>query len=135
MLEGYEKSDPEKSSDTEPFEPVSHHWRLMMRTPWRPPTDVLETEDSIMVRVEVAGMREDQFHIEINGRELLIRGARQDPAERRAFHQLEIRFGEFVLSVELPYFIDSSQVEAVYDNGFLMISLPKARPRQITFSE
>ncbi|MCC7129785.1 MAG: Hsp20/alpha crystallin family protein, partial [Anaerolineae bacterium] len=49
--------------------------------------------------------------------------------------QMEIRFGEFVLSVELPYFIDSSQVEAVYDNGFLMISLPKARPRQITFSE
>jgi len=135
MPKGYEKSDPEKSSDTEPFEPVAHHWRLMMRTPWRPPTDVFETEDSVMVRVEVAGMREDHFNIEINGRELFIRGIRQDSSERRAFHQMEIRFGEFVLSIELPYFIDSNQVEAVYENGFLVISLPKARPRQITFPE
>ncbi|MCC6956988.1 MAG: Hsp20/alpha crystallin family protein [Anaerolineales bacterium] len=135
MPESYNKNDPERYSDTDAFEPTSHHWRLLMHSPWRPPTDVFETEDSIMVRVEAAGMREDNFSVELNGRELLIRGVRQDLSERRAFHQMEIRFGEFMLSIELPYFIDSNRVEALYDNGFLVISLPKARPRQITFSE
>jgi HSP20 family protein len=135
MIESTPKSEPERYSDTDSLESSTFHWRLLMRSPWRPPTDVFETEELIIVRVEVAGMHEDGFVIELNGRELTIRGTRQDTSERRAYHQMEIRFGEFILTLELPYFIDSSQVQAVYNNGFLMISLPKARPRQILITE
>lgn len=102
---------------------------------WSPPTDVYETEESIIVRVEVAGMRDDDFSIELNVRVLSIRGHRQDPAERRAFHQMEIPFGEFHLELMLPSQIEPGQIEATYTQGFLRINLPKAQPRQIPIGE
>lgn len=102
-------------------------WRLVTRTPaWRPPTDVYENEAAIVVRVEVAGLREDDFSIELDGRYLTIRGARMDTPERRAYHQMEIRFGEFSTEIELLVPVVASQAEAVYNNGFLRVMLPKA---------
>jgi HSP20 family protein len=98
---------------------------------WRPPTDVYETEDAVVVRVEIAGMNEADFSIVIDQRYLIIRGVRAEPAERRAYHQMEIRFGEFGTEVELPYPVNVSQIEAVYNKGLLRVTLPKARPQKI----
>jgi len=80
-------------------------------------------------------MRENDFAIELNGRILSIKGSRQDVAERRAFHQMEIRFGEFSIELELPFHIENDQIQATYSNGFLRIILPKAHPRHISISE
>ena len=98
---------------------------------WRPPTDVYETENSIVVRVEIAGMDEADFTIILDERYLMIRGVRAEQAERRAFHQMEIRFGEFGTEIELPYPVAVNKVEAFYGMGFLRVVLPKARPQQI----
>ena len=98
---------------------------------WRPLTDVLETEQSLIVRVEIAGMKEDDFSIELNGRVLSIYGIRQDTEDRRAYHQMEIRFGEFRIEMELPHPVDATRVEAVYSNGFLRVDLPKAKPHHV----
>jgi len=137
MEKRYSKSEADKPTDTTgAIEWTSSGWRLFWRSPsWRPPTDVYETDEAIVVRVEIAGMCEDNFSIELNGRELTIRGFRQDADERRAFHQMEIRFGEFALSLELPFYIQTEHIQAVYNNGFLRVVLPKASPRQITLSE
>jgi HSP20 family molecular chaperone IbpA len=102
---------------------------------WNPPADVFETDDDIIVRVEIGGMQYDDFSIELNGRNLSIRGIRQDLPERRAFHQMEIHFGEFNVDLTLPQPVESDAVEAIYSNGFLRIILPKARPRQIPIGE
>lgn len=108
------------------------HWRLTMRTPhWRPPTDVFEIEQAFIVRVEIAGMQEEDFSIELDGRVLIIRGARPDQQERRAYHQMEIRFGEFISELEIPSAVNAAQVHAEYQNGFLRVILPKARPQKI----
>ena len=107
-------------------------WHINKRaTSWRPPMDIYETRDSITVRIEVAGMQEDDFIIELNGRFLSIRGARPDIVEHRAFHQMEIRFGEFYLEFEIPIPVDVEKIEAIYNNGFLLVSLPKSTPQQI----
>jgi len=98
---------------------------------WQPPTDVFETEDSVVVRVEVAGMHEEDFTVELDGRSLIIRGSRADPPERRAYYQMEIRFGEFLVEIEIPTSVSVDDVLADYSNGFLRIVLPKSRPRQI----
>lgn len=107
-------------------------WRIISRPhAWRPPTDVYETEDAIVVRVEVAGMRESDFTISLVERNLTIRGVRQDTSERRAYHQMEIPFGEFSTELELPFAIISDKVEAIYRDGFLRITLPIAQPKHI----
>lgn len=98
---------------------------------WRPPTDVYETEDAVIVRVEVAGMRSGNFSISLENRYVSIRGVRSDVSERRAYQQMEIPFGEFSTEVELSVPVMADAVEATYGDGFLKITLPKARPQSI----
>ena len=111
-------------------------WRVSLRpTTWRPPTDVYEIEDGYVVRVEIAGMREEDFSVELDGRVLVVRGVRSDIPERRAFHQMEIRFGEFSIEIEMPAPLLATDVQATYQEGFLRIQLPKAKARHIQIEE
>jgi len=95
---------------------------------WSPPTDVYETDASFVIRIEVAGMRESDFTINIENNFLVIGGVRLEPPDRRAYHQMEIRFGEFSSSIEVPAGVDVSKAEAEYEDGFLNVVLPKIRP-------
>jgi HSP20 family molecular chaperone IbpA len=76
-------------------------------------------------------MRESDFTISLVDRILTIRGVRQDTSERRAYHQMEIAFGEFNTEVELPYTILSKKVGVTYRDGFLHITLPIEHPKHI----
>lgn len=108
------------------------NWRLSSRPhAWSPPTDLYETEESVVVLVEIAGMEENDFSITIEKNILIISGVRPDTTERRAFYQMEIPFGEFSTHIEIPTAIDVEKVEAVYQDGFLKITLPKATPTSI----
>ena len=102
---------------------------------WRPPTDVFETDDNVVVRVEVAGVRESDFNVSLSDRLLVITGFRQDPSPKVAYHQMEVRFGEFRVEVYLHWAINEAGIQAVYDNGFLQVIMPKARKRQIPIAE
>jgi HSP20 family protein len=62
---------------------------------------------------------------------LVISGIRQDTPETRAFHRMEIHFGEFSTEIEIPSPIDVEKVTAEYQQGFLRVTLPKAQPRQL----
>ena len=119
----------------QPASPVNR-WRMTGRThAWRPPTDVFEIETAIIVRVEIAGMREEDFSIALSDRYLVIRGQRPDVSERRAYHQMEIFFGEFMCEVELPVQVVADEVSAEYHAGFLRVTLPKARPKKIELQD
>lgn len=108
------------------------HYRVGSRShKWRPATDVFETEDAFVVRVEIAGMRDGEFTILLDERTVTIQGNRPDRDERRAFHQMEIRYGEFSTSVALHWPIDTQEVEAEYKDGILRLVLPKALPHNI----
>jgi len=98
---------------------------------WNPPTDFYETEASFVIRVEVAGMSESEFTINVEDNFLVISGMRNEPPERRAYHQMEIRFGEFSTAVELPMGVDVSKAEADYEAGFLNVVLPKLKPTTV----
>jgi HSP20 family protein len=120
------------SEDLQNPYPESSRWRIISRPhAWRPPTDVYETENAIIIRVEIAGMHETDFSISLVGRNITIRGIRQDTSERRAYHQMEIPFGEFSTEFELPYIVNSNKVEAIYRDGFLLITLPITQPKHI----
>ncbi|MFZ5912536.1 MAG: Hsp20/alpha crystallin family protein [Chloroflexota bacterium] len=105
-------------------------WQVQVRTGvWSPPTDVYDTENDYVVRVEIAGMREEDFEITVENNFLSITGARPDIPERRAYHQMEIRFGKFESVVGLPGPIELDAARAEYKEGFLTITLPKNPPK------
>jgi len=94
---------------------------------WSPPTDEYETEDAYIVRVEIAGVREDDFEVIIENDALYISGKRHDKSGPRAFHQMEIRFGKFTTAVHLPGPVNADNATAEYENGLLTVNLPKLK--------
>ena len=112
------------------------HWRVSgNQLAWRPPTDVYVTDDAVIVRVEIAGMRDGEFVISLENQVLSIRGTRPDQPERRAYHQMEIRFGEFRTDIELHWPVENDQIDAEYRDGFLRLVLPKAQPFNVEIAE
>jgi HSP20 family protein len=103
----------------------------MSEAVWRPPTDVYETDDSVVVVVEIAGLAEGDYTITLSGRNLLISGERRDPAERLTYQQMEIRHGRFRTQVHLPWALEPQGQQASYINGFLKIILTKAQVRRV----
>jgi HSP20 family protein len=98
---------------------------------WMPPTDVYETESGLIVKVEVAGLREEDFEVVVEDQILMIRGIRPDANERRAYHQMEIRSGKFEIAIGLPSGVDLDEASAEYNQGFLTINFPKMQAKQI----
>jgi HSP20 family protein len=111
-------------------------WQVQVRAGvWNPPTDVYETENEYVVRVEIAGLSEDDFQITVEDNFLLISGDRPDVPERRAYQQMEIRFGKFETVAGIPGPVDLDSSHAEYLEGFLTVTLPKAKPSQIRIEE
>ena len=106
---------------------VSWHVRSSI---WSPPTDVYETEENYVIKVEIAGMRDEDFDVAFENNILMISGYRSDLNERRAYHQMEIRFGRFELAVEISVALDIEKATAEYKDGFLTVVLPKADIKQ-----
>ena len=107
--------------------PNSHRLPAYAGTIFRPPTDVYETEEYTEVRVEVAGMKPEDFHVLLTGQTLVITGSRHDSSNKRAYHQMEISWGEFRTEVYLPGTVNPDEVTASYEEGFLTITLPKGQ--------
>ena len=108
-------------------------WRLQGR--WRPPTDVFETDEAYTVVVEIAGMRGADISVVFEKQLLKIQGQRSEAASRKAYHQIEIAYGEFETHVRFPSPVEVAQVEATYMDGFLRVRLPKARPHRVQIDE
>ena len=108
-------------------------WVLMQHAAvWRPPMDVYEAQGRLVVIVEIAGMRDTDIHIVLQGRRLLVSGARQrETLADCAYHQMEILHGDFRCEVELPWPVAQDQVAAVYQDGFLRIELPRAPQHKV----
>lgn len=102
---------------------------------WVPPVDVAETQEKIVVRAEVPGMKQEDISIEFENGLLSIRGERKLVKEDGVtFHRVERTFGNFSRSFTLPRTIDPERISATYRDGVLEIEVPKkeeAKPKQI----
>ena len=103
---------------------------------WRPPTDVYECEDTIVIKVEVSGLRADEAEVVVQKNLVVVRGERQDysPHRKRAFHQMEIRYGKFERRVLIDVPFDGDAITYKYRDGFLEVVIPKKsapQPRKV----
>ncbi len=115
---------------------LQHGVSAVDATHFHPPTDVCETEDALVVTLEVAGLAGGAYEISLVEAErlLTISGQRHLPASenRVAYHQFEIRQGKFASQVYLPAALaGADRATATYEDGFLVIVLPKLKPRRV----
>ena len=98
---------------------------------FEPPTDIYETTDAIVVRMELAGVdpSDIELWVDEDAGHVTVRGRREDPAgpEQRRYYSVEIECGSFVRVIQLPRGVVSEAVAASYGNGFLVVRLPKGR--------
>lgn len=107
---------------------------------WLPRADVYETDDELIVRVEVAGVKKESLNVSLSAdrRVLGIKGIRHeqnvDDRKKVRYYQLEVYFGAFERDVLLPRDVpvDSGKLSATYRDGFLVVTLPKAAQPQIS---
>ncbi|MFQ5813517.1 MAG: Hsp20/alpha crystallin family protein [Anaerolineae bacterium] len=100
------------------------------------PLDVYETQEALVVKAALPGFRPDDVDISVQGDVLTIKGKlkHQEKVEGENYYRREMRHGTFSRSLPLPVRIDHEKAEAVFENGILTVSLPKAeeaRPKSI----
>lgn len=92
-----------------------------------PALDVEETDDEVIVRAELPGLRPDDFSVEATADRLVLRGEKSEEREERGrgFHRMERRYGSFVRTIVLPCEVDPDKAKARYRDGVLRVTLPK----------
>lgn len=131
-LHGGDESDTEKFfkhffSQKNLFSTIPH-------TPWSPPTDVYETPEQYVVKLEIPGIEDvnRDVDIEINVNVLTVRGYRRDRCTdtKLNYQQMEIHYGYFERVVTLPHQVDSDVREGTYEHGFLRILIGKSKKQK-----
>ena len=105
----------------------SDRLRLLGQARWRPDADTYETATAVEVVVDLAGVDEDDFEVQLFDDALVVEGHRQPLScqEGAVYHAAGIRHGPFRLELPLPAPVDPARVEARYDRGLLRITLRK----------
>lgn len=104
--------------------------------PAYPALNVWTSGDGLNVTAEVPGVRPEDLDISVVGETLTLSGVRKpdDLNESARYHRQERGYGNFTRSIQLPFPVDVSKVEAAFHNGVLTVSLPRAeedKPRKI----
>lgn len=97
---------------------------------WRPPFNIFEKNNSLVIMMEAAGVKPDDLRVVLDKNIITISGKREDPFadESRNFFSIEISFGTFERRIKLPYEVDAEKAVVKTKEGFVQIVLPKAPP-------
>jgi HSP20 family protein len=92
----------------------------------RLPLDVYATPEEIVIVSSLPGLTPDEVDITIDGDRLTIRGELRPPLENVDYLFQERSYGPFSRSLTLNVPVNTDQAEAVFENGVLTLTLPKA---------
>ncbi|MFQ5330267.1 MAG: Hsp20/alpha crystallin family protein [Thermodesulfobacteriota bacterium] len=126
------------------FSPTSR--RSLFAAPWRaltategvatPAVDVIDRQDSILVRAELPGVDKDKIDINVEDDNLIIKCEIKDEKEikKEEYYHCERSYRSFARTIALPMKVEARKVKATFKDGILDVTLPKAedmRPRRV----
>ena len=99
---------------------------------WIPNADIIETDDALLLKVELPGVEAEKLGISVHGGNVIIRGdkARPGVAGRAEFHIADRAFGGFKRVIHLGVPVNTRLAKAVLKNGLLRIKFPKVPNRR-----
>ncbi|MBN1450568.1 MAG: Hsp20/alpha crystallin family protein [Anaerolineales bacterium] len=101
-----------------------------------PAIDMYQTEDEIVVKATLPGLKAEDVDITVTGETLTLRGEFKQKNEQKetSYHIREVRSGSFERSLLLPTDVKAEKAKADFENGVLTITLPIAeevKPKSI----
>jgi|YelNatPaOPRAMG01_1025707.scaffolds.fasta_scaffold00908_2 HSP20 family protein len=133
----------------DPFEEIRHLQREMdrlfseffgepgvveeRRGSFAPAIDMYETDENIVLKVELPGFKPEDVDISVTEDSVVIQGETKEEEEvkKENFYRKERRLGRIYRRIDLPKPVVPDKSEAVYKNGVLTLTLPKAKPEKI----
>ncbi|HZN99179.1 MAG TPA: Hsp20/alpha crystallin family protein [Gemmatimonadales bacterium] len=118
--------------------PFSEQGNVITST-WFAPTDVSESENTLRISMELPGVDPSDVRLSLENNVLTIRGEKKQQSEENneRVHRFERTYGMFERTFALPNTVDPDQIEARYENGVLLVTIPRAeraKPREIRVS-
>ena len=106
-----------------PLAPFGESWGV-----FSPSVDVVETDDQIKVSAELPGLDDKDIEVSLDRGVLTISGEKSEEheEERENYYRTERTYGSFRRAIPLPTEVNQDEVEAVFRNGVLTITMPKA---------
>ena len=118
------------------FSPSQNDDQSSKQAVWAPRTDLVESQNSYRIHLDVPGMSKDDLKINYQDNQLTVSGERtsESTSEDEEYVRVERSFGHFYRSFTLPRTVNAENIEATYENGVLTIEVPKTeevKPREI----
>ncbi len=99
-----------------------------------PPVDVYETDDEVIVKAQMPGVKREEVEVTLQENTLTLRAEskREDEVKEEGYFRRELRYGTFARSIALPADVDEGQITAKMENGVLEVRAKKAeRPEEV----
>jgi HSP20 family protein len=100
---------------------------------WSPAVDIAEEDDAYLVKVELPGVSKDDVKITLESNVLTICGEKKEDKEikEKNIQRMERTYGAFQRSFMLPTSVKGEKIDAVYNDGVLTITVPKAEESKL----
>jgi len=104
---------------------------------WSPAVDIRETDESLILTAELPGLTKEDVQITLENQVLTLSGERKFEKEAKGenYHRIERSYGAFTRAFTLPTHVKTEKVDASFENGVLIVTLPKmeeSKPRRIS---
>jgi HSP20 family protein len=111
--------------------------RLPFAGAFAPAVDLYQTDDDVIVKATLPGVKPEAIQISVTGDVLSLRGEVSEESEisNATYDLKERRFGSFARNLSLPSAVAADKAKAEFENGILTLTLPKAeevKPKAIT---
>ncbi len=99
---------------------------------WTPDVDIFEKDNDIIVRMDLPEVKPEEVEISVIDNTLRVKGERKmaEEVKEENIYRMERKYGSFERMIELPVAVKIEEVEAVYKDGVLRITLPKAEVKK-----
>lgn len=130
FLDSFDNMSNFEDEITKLFKPISKLTgidRGLFNSNWNPSIDVYESDDAVLIKADIPGLKRDEIDVSIDKDLLTIKGEkrREDEFNEKNSYRSERFYGSFSRTVQLHSEVDNEKVEATYKDGVLELKLPK----------
>ncbi|MFC1923822.1 Hsp20/alpha crystallin family protein [Chloroflexota bacterium] len=114
----------------------SRFWPELERGELSLDLDMYQTDKNVVVKTTIPGVKPEEVDISLTGDVITIKGEHKEEQEvkEQDYFRKERRYGSFSRSIQIPVPVKGDKADAVFENGVLTLTLPKAeevKPKQI----